>query len=115
MRPKRIVGAGELGSRHAAMEAGAAGVDYVLFGRPHSDTHDEPHTKALALAEWWSEVAEVPAVVMAGRRLESITTAAVTGAAFVAVNAAIWSHPGAPAAAVAAANVLLQESGRRAA
>ena len=66
-RPKRIVGAGNLHSRHDAMEAGELGVDYLFFGRPHGDTHDAPHPKALDLAEWWSELMQMPAVIMAGR------------------------------------------------
>ena len=41
--PKRIVGAGNLTSRHAAMQAGELEPDYLFFGRPHGDTHDAPH------------------------------------------------------------------------
>ena len=97
-RGKRILGAGNLTSRHTAMEAGQI-ADYVFFGRPHGDTHYAAHPKALELTEWWSELMEVPAVVMAGRSLESIGEAAATGAAFVAVNEAVWSHPAGPAEA----------------
>ena len=71
-RPKRIVGAGNIHSRHAAMEAGELDVDYLFFGRPHGDTHDAPHPKALDLAEWWSELMQMPAVIMAGRSLDSV-------------------------------------------
>lgn len=98
--PKRIVGAANIRSRDAAMDVGEAGADYVFFGRPHGDTHDESHPKAVELAEWWSETTEVPAVLMAGRSLASIETAAATGAAFVAVNQAVWTHPAGPAEAV---------------
>jgi thiamine-phosphate pyrophosphorylase len=114
-RPKRIVGAGGLSSRHAAMEAGEADIDYVFFGRPHGDTHDEPHPKALELAEWWSDVMQVPAVVMAGRSLDSVATAAATGAAFVALHEAVWAHAGGPAEAVRQALTRLASDGRRAA
>ena len=114
-KPKRIVGAGNIASRHAAMEAGEAGADYLFFGRPHGDTHDAPHPKALDLAEWWSELMAIPAVVMAGRAPESIGDAASTGAAFVAVNDAVWSHPEGPAEAVRAANAMLKQEGLRAA
>ena len=113
-RPKRIVGAGGLASRHDAMQAGDIGVDYLFFGRPHGDTHDSPHPKALDLAEWWSELTEVPAVIMAGRSLESVAEAAATNSAFVAVHAAIWSHPEGPAKAIALAREALAP-GRRAA
>ncbi len=114
-RPKRTVGAGNLHTRHAAMEAGEIGADYVLFGRPHGDTHDEPHPRALDLAEWWSELMEVPAVVVAGRALDSAAEAAATGAAFVALHNAIWSYPGGPGEAVRRAAAILAGPGRQAA
>ena len=100
LRGKRILGAGSLNSRHAAMEAGEIGADYVFFGRPHGDTHDAPHPKALDLAEWWSDLMEVPAVLMGGRTLASVTEAAATGAAFVALHDAVWSHSAGPADAI---------------
>jgi thiamine-phosphate pyrophosphorylase len=112
---KRSVGAGNLHSRHAAMEAAEAGADYVFFGRPHGDTHDQAHGKALDLAEWWSELMEVPAVVMAGRSLGSVGEAAATGAAFVALHGAVWSHPGGAGEAVQQAAEALNRPGRRAA
>ncbi len=114
-RPKRIVGAGNVHSRHAAMEAGEIGADYLFFGRPHGDTHDEPHPKALDLAEWWSALMEIPAVIMAGRSLDHVAHAAATGAAFVALNDAVWSHAPGPGEAVRLANAVLGDPGRRAA
>jgi len=113
-RPKRIVGAGGLASRHDAMQAGEIGVDYVFFGRPHGDTHDSPHPKALDLAEWWSDLMEVPAVIMAGHSLKSVGEAAATNSAFVALHSAVWRHAGGPAEAVALAQAALAP-GRRAA
>lgn len=115
LRPKRIVGAGNLGSRHSAMEAGETGVDYLFFGRPHGDTHDAAHPKALDLAEWWSELMQIPAVMMAGRSLDSVGEAAATGAAFVALNEAVWSHADGCGAAVQAANSIIARESRRAA
>jgi thiamine-phosphate pyrophosphorylase len=114
-RGKRSVGAGSLHSRHAAMEAGEIGADYVFFGRPHGDTHAAAHDKALELAEWWSDLMQVPAVVMAGRSLASVTSAAATGAAFVALHEAVWAHPDGPAAAIRKAAAALSEPGWRAA
>jgi thiamine-phosphate pyrophosphorylase len=114
-RPKRIVGAGNLHSRHAAMEAGELDVDYLFFGRPHGDSHDEAHPKALDLAEWWSELMRIPAVIMAGRSLDSVAEAASTGADFVALHDAVWSHPGGAAEAIRRALTLLADAGRRAA
>jgi thiamine-phosphate pyrophosphorylase len=113
-RPERIVGAGHLLSRHAAMQAGEAGADYVFFGRPHGDTHDAPHPKALALAEWWAELMEIPAVIMAGRSLAGVAEAAATGADFVALNAAVWTHPEGPSEAVRIALAALERPRRAA-
>jgi thiamine-phosphate pyrophosphorylase len=113
-RPKRIVGAGGLTTRHDAMAAGEMGIDYLFFGRLAGDTHDAAHPKALDLAEWWAELMEVPAVIMAGRTLDSTAEAAATGAAFVAVNSAVWNHAGGPAEAVGIANAALQRRGRAA-
>jgi thiamine-phosphate pyrophosphorylase len=112
---RRIVGAGNLHSRHSAMEAGEAGADYVFFGRPHGDTHAEPHPKALELVEWWSEVTNIPAVVMAGRSLDSVAAAAATGTSFVALHDAVWSHSRGPGAAIRDALGMLAKLGRRAA
>lgn len=114
-RPKRIVGAGNLQSRHVAMEAGEAGADYVFFGRHHGDTHDEPHPDMLDLGEWWSELMEVPAVVMAGRSLDSVAEVAATGAPFVALHEAVWSHEAGPGDAVRKAAAVLEARGTRAA
>jgi thiamine-phosphate pyrophosphorylase len=114
-RPKRIVGAGNLHSRHDAMEAGELDVDYLFFGRPHGDTHDDAHPKALDLAEWWSELMQIPAVIMGGRSLDSVAEATATGAAFVALHDAVWSHPAGPREAVRLAQAMLGDAGRRAA
>jgi thiamine-phosphate pyrophosphorylase len=112
-RGSRTVGAGNIRSRHTAMEAGELGVDYLLFGRPHGDTHDEAHAKTLVLAEWWSELMAIPAVVMAGRSLDSVAEAAATGADFVALHEAVWSHADGPGEAVRKAAAALNRPGRR--
>ncbi|MGQ7794129.1 thiamine phosphate synthase [Faunimonas sp. B44] len=111
--PKQIVGAGSLRTRHAAMEAGEAGADYVFFGQPHCDIRHEPHLRALDLAEWWSDLMEIPAVIMAGHALESVAVAGATGAGFVALHRAVWEHPGGPAEAVLVAHELLQAAARK--
>jgi thiamine monophosphate synthase len=58
---------------------------------------------------------EVPAVVMAGRSLSSVGEAAATGAAFVALHEAVWSHPGGAGEALGRAAEALNGAGRRAA
>src|SRR5690606_6949059 len=61
-----IVGAGGLETRHAAMEAGEAGADYVMFGRLGASDRPRPHARDLDLARWWAELFETPCVVLAG-------------------------------------------------
>ncbi len=115
LRPKRIVGAGNLASRDAAMLAGERDIDYLLFGRPHGDSHDSAHPKSLELAEWWSELMQIPAVIMAGRTIDSVAEAAGTGAEFVALHDAVWTHGGGPGEAVRIAQAMLSAAARRAA
>lgn len=111
LKPRMIVGAGAVMNRHAAMQAGEAGADYVFFGRPHGDIRPQAHHKNLDLAAWWSEIVEVPAVVMAGSAVESVADAAATGADFIALHEACWSHPDGPGAAVREALDLISRAG----
>lgn len=99
-RPKRIVGAGNLPTRHAAMEAAEADIDYLFFGLPHGDIRPEPHPKALELARWAAELMQVPTVLMAGNALAELGAAARAGTDFIALNGAVWNHPGGPAEAL---------------
>jgi len=109
-RPQKIVGAGALSGRHAAMQAGEAGADYVFFGKPHGDIRPEPHPKNIALAQWWCALVEVPAVVMAGSAIASVAEAAATGAEFVALHRACWAHPGGPAEGIAMAAEIISSA-----
>lgn len=59
LKPDYIVGAGDLRSRHDAMQKGEAGVDYVLFG-PLSGPISAADRE---LAGWWAETMEVPGVL----------------------------------------------------
>jgi thiamine-phosphate pyrophosphorylase len=109
LAPRHIVGAGNLKSRHEAMAAGEAGTDYVMFGLLDLPETDEAHRKTLDLGAWWAAVFEPPCVLLAGRTLASVRDCAMTGAEFVAVRAAIWEHEEGAAAAVRAANAVLDE------
>lgn len=58
LKPDFIVGAGDVHSRHDAMERGELDVDYVMFGPlsgPVSATDRE-------LARWWAETMQIPGV-----------------------------------------------------
>jgi len=105
-KPDRIVGAGNLTSRHAAMEAGSENVDYVLFGKLRGDTHPEPHPKAVALARWWAELMQVPAVLTAGNSLATLENLP-GNIEFIALDRALWEYAGGPAAAVKKARAIL--------
>lgn len=107
LRPRLIVGAAGVASRHEAMTLGEAEPDYVFFGRLDGDDADRPEEGALALAAWWAPLFQIPAIVMAGGSLASTAEAAATGAEFVALGRAVWEHPDGPAAAVRQAGGLL--------
>ncbi len=89
LRPERIVGAGGLTGRDAAMEAGEAGVDYLMFGGP-----DEPdgHDTIRERVEWWAEIFNVPCVGYARDPAQARDLAAA-GAEFVALCEGIWTDP----------------------
>ena len=59
LKPDLIVGAGDIGSRHDAMQKGELDIDYILFG-PLSGDISEPERD---LARWWAETMQVPSVL----------------------------------------------------
>lgn len=59
LKPDMIVGAGDIGSRHDAMQKGELEIDYILFG-PLSGAISEPERD---LARWWAETMQVPSVL----------------------------------------------------
>jgi len=61
LKPKSIVGAGGLHSKHDAMTKGELNVDYVFFGHLVPGK-SEDETSAEELADWWAETMEIPAV-----------------------------------------------------
>ena len=106
LKPDRILGVGDLTTRHDAMTAGEAGADYVLFGEP--DRHGQrPATDAIAeRLNWWAELFEPPCVGFA----DSIAEAKIfaeAGADFIAVGDCIWNDPrGAATALMDAAHAI---------
>jgi len=105
-KPDRIVGAGNLKSRHAAMEAGSEDIDYVLFGQLRGDTHPEPHPKAVNLAAWWADVMEIQVVLQAGNSIDALENLP-QNIDFIALDLAVWEYPGGPASAVRKARSIL--------
>lgn len=82
LKPQFIVGAGPLAGRHEAMEAGEAGVDYVLFGS--LDTTGEDFPRTVSLAFWWAELFEVPCVAVAAGP-DEVEALALAHADFIAL------------------------------
>lgn len=59
LKPGLIVGVGDIGTRHDAMQKAELDVDYILFG-PLSGAISEPERE---LAHWWAETMEIPGVL----------------------------------------------------
>lgn len=59
LKPNMIVGVGDIGTRHDAMQKAELDIDYILFG-PLSGAISEPERE---LAQWWAETMEIPSVL----------------------------------------------------
>jgi thiamine-phosphate pyrophosphorylase len=88
-------------SRHLAMEAGDAGVDYVAFGAFFPTATKATHRPDPAILSWWSRLFEIPSVAIGGVTPENGRTLIDAGADFLAVCSAVWGHKQGPQAAVA--------------
>jgi thiamine-phosphate pyrophosphorylase len=103
IKPGHIVGAGGLPTRDAAMAAGEAGADYVMFGGPCGA---EPHAAIVERVAWWAEIFNVPCIGYA-HDLGAIGDLVCAGADFIAVGDAVFADPcGAPAALRDAARLM---------
>ncbi|HUZ92019.1 MAG TPA: thiamine phosphate synthase, partial [Methylocella sp.] len=81
--------AGALTTRDAAMTAGEAGADYVMFGGPASS---EPHEIIVERVAWWVEIFNVPCVGYA-HELGAIGDLVHAGADFIALGEAVFADP----------------------
>ena len=75
---RMIVGVDTGGSKHAAMELGEAGADYIAFSGPDG----------VEMASWWAGIFEVPCVAFDAATPEDAAMLARTGAEFVACTLA---------------------------
>ncbi|MDP4023812.1 thiamine phosphate synthase [Methylobacterium sp. NEAU 140] len=89
LREGRILGAGGLETKHAAMEAGEAGIDYLMFGGLYPDGAAPDAETVRARAAWWAEIFETPCIAVAAAEAE-IVPLAETGAEFVGLESGIW-------------------------
>ncbi len=107
LKPERIVGVGGLRSRHDAMTLGELDIDYLLFGEPYPDGVLPDFDVVLERLAWWAEIFAVPCVGVAPD-LERVAAIAATGAEFVGLGDAVWSHVDGPAAAIAQARAAIE-------
>lgn len=103
-----MFGAGGAKTRHDALELGEAQPDYIFFGRIGYDAKPTAHPRNLSLGAWWSDMVEIPAMVMAGSTFDSVGEVMRTRAEFVAVERAVFNSDRSPGEAVAAINDLLE-------
>lgn len=104
---KMMVGTGGATTRDDALNLGELRPDYMFFGKFGYDNKPEPHPRNLKLGEWWSEMVQVPAIVLAGADAASVPAVAATGVDFVALTAAVFAEGTDPAEAVASINAAL--------
>jgi thiamine-phosphate pyrophosphorylase len=107
LRDGRMLGCGALRTRDDAMTAGEAGVDYLLFGEPRADGSLPSPEFVAERAAWWAEIFETPCVAFASS-LEAVGDMAATGAEFVGLEDAVWSHAGGAKEAVTLAMASLR-------
>jgi thiamine-phosphate pyrophosphorylase len=101
--PKLQLGVSCYGSRDLALQAGQAGADYVAFGAFFPSVTKATGIDAeVDLLSWWSEIMELPVVAIGGITAENCGPLVRAGANFLAVTAAVWSHPDGAAAGVRA-------------
>ena len=99
-------------SRHRAMEAAAAGADYVAFGAFFPTETKTPRARAdVDLLSWWQALMVVPCVAIGGITAENCGPLVQAGADFLAVIGGVWSHPEGPAAGVDAINRAIASAG----
>ncbi len=78
-------------SRHLAMEAGEAGVDYVAFGAFYPTTTKPSHYRPdRSILTWWSTLFEIPCVAIGGITPDNAKPLVEAGADFLAVCQAVW-------------------------
>jgi len=111
--PGLIVGGGNARERHAALSIGEAQPDYVIFGSIDGDIKPEPHSKNVALAEWWADMIEIPCLLMGGTSTAFVEEMAQTRAEFIVFSKAVFADPADAARIVAEINAVLDEKAPR--
>ncbi|MCJ2109352.1 thiamine phosphate synthase [Methylobacterium sp. E-041] len=89
LRDGRILGVGGIETRHAAMDAGEAGIDYLMFGGLYPDGVAAEPEAVRERTAWWAEIFETPCIGVACAETE-IAGLAATGAEFVGLESGLW-------------------------
>lgn len=90
LRDGRILGTGAAqDSKHAAMAAGEAQADYLMFGGLYPDGAAPDSERVRERAAWWAEIFETPCIAVAIEAGE-VEALAATGAEFVGLEGALW-------------------------
>ncbi|WP_375465057.1 thiamine phosphate synthase [uncultured Methylobacterium sp.] len=89
LRDGRILGVGGIETRHAAMDAGEAGIDYLMFGGLYPDGVAPDASAVRARAAWWAEIFETPCIGVAAAA-DEVAALAQTGAEFVGLESGLW-------------------------
>ena len=90
---QKAVGLANPRNRHAAMEAGEAGVDYLAFGEPRRDASLPDHARACEQAAWWAEIFETPLCHIRARSRRQLISAVRTGAEFISLGDVVFADP----------------------
>ena len=104
-KPEKILGAGGLRTRDAAMIAGELNADYVLFGDPGKGGEAPPLDPFSNGSTGGRRFSSRRA--SARPKLCDVGAIAATDADFVALGAFVWTHAAGPADAVRAASAAL--------
>ncbi|MCV6547608.1 MAG: thiamine phosphate synthase [Cohaesibacter sp.] len=104
-----MTGAEGSNKRHEAMQRGESGIDYIMFGRLNAPEEEMIYPQSFEMADWWSSLFEVPAVILSGTSLDGCEQAAKAGIEFIALRSAVWNHAQGPRLAIQQANSLLAE------
>jgi len=82
-----IIGAACGNNRHLAMELAEAGADYIGFSDIEWPQNDE------SIIKWWSDLFEIPSVVLDGVTGDDAMRAVADGADFICPDIAMWQSP----------------------
>ena len=109
---ERMVGLANPRTRHEAMEAGEAGIDYLSFGEPRRDGSLPAFDAACERATWWAEIFETPCTIFLPAS-DAIDAALATRAEFIAVGDLVFGHADGAEAGARAFAAALATHGRR--